>query len=214
MKRVLAIGAHFDDVELGAGGSLAKWKSNGCEVYKLTLTDNVTNFKEKDINVEFQESFQQSLKACEKLGIIQLEPEEYYPCTKLVFNSQRMQVVEKIIFEKDIDTVLIHFESDLQQDHVEASKISIIAARYCPRVLFYQSNRYILPKDFYPRFFVDITEFQTKKFEALNFYRGSHDRMGKLFEQTKLQNQIWGHQIKMNRNKNYAEGFKIHKWLI
>ena len=48
-----------------------------------------------------------------------------------------------------------------------------------------QSNRYILPKDFYPRFFVDITEFQSKKFEALNFYRGSHDRMGKLFGNNK-----------------------------
>ena len=29
MQKILAIGAHFDDVELGAGGTLAKLVKNG-----------------------------------------------------------------------------------------------------------------------------------------------------------------------------------------
>ena len=45
-----------------------------------------------------------------------------------------MQLVEKIIFDYGIDTVFTHFLSDIQQDHVEASKISYVAARYCKRV--------------------------------------------------------------------------------
>ena len=36
---VLAIGAHFDDVELGCGGTLAKWAREGCELFHLVLTD-------------------------------------------------------------------------------------------------------------------------------------------------------------------------------
>ena len=35
----LAVGAHPDDVELGAGGTLAKWAAAGCQVHILVLTD-------------------------------------------------------------------------------------------------------------------------------------------------------------------------------
>jgi LmbE family N-acetylglucosaminyl deacetylase len=35
----LAIGAHPDDVEFGAGATLAKWAASGCVVHHLVLTD-------------------------------------------------------------------------------------------------------------------------------------------------------------------------------
>lgn len=37
--RALAIGAHPDDIEFGAGATLAKWAASGCEVHLLVLTD-------------------------------------------------------------------------------------------------------------------------------------------------------------------------------
>lgn len=37
--RVLAIGAHPDDVEFGCGATLAKWSARGAEVHLLVLTD-------------------------------------------------------------------------------------------------------------------------------------------------------------------------------
>jgi LmbE family N-acetylglucosaminyl deacetylase len=37
--RVLAIGAHSDDVEFGAGGTLAKWAAAGATVHLLVITD-------------------------------------------------------------------------------------------------------------------------------------------------------------------------------
>jgi LmbE family N-acetylglucosaminyl deacetylase len=37
--RALAIGAHPDDVEFGAGATLAKWSAAGCEVHHLICTD-------------------------------------------------------------------------------------------------------------------------------------------------------------------------------
>jgi LmbE family N-acetylglucosaminyl deacetylase len=36
---VLAIGAHPDDIEFGAGGTLAKWAAAGCTVHHLVCTD-------------------------------------------------------------------------------------------------------------------------------------------------------------------------------
>ena len=38
-RRALAIGAHPDDVEFGAGGTLARWAGNGCEVTIVVITD-------------------------------------------------------------------------------------------------------------------------------------------------------------------------------
>src|SRR5687768_10132476 len=35
----LAVGAHPDDVEFGAGGTLAKWAAAGCTVHHLICTD-------------------------------------------------------------------------------------------------------------------------------------------------------------------------------
>lgn len=37
--RVLAVGAHPDDVEFGCGATLAKWAADGCEVHVLVCTD-------------------------------------------------------------------------------------------------------------------------------------------------------------------------------
>jgi len=37
--RALAVGAHPDDIEFGAGATLAKWAAAGCEVHHLVLTD-------------------------------------------------------------------------------------------------------------------------------------------------------------------------------
>ncbi|MDH3296366.1 MAG: PIG-L family deacetylase, partial [Acidimicrobiia bacterium] len=37
--RALAVGAHPDDVEFGAGATLAKWAARGCEIHILICTD-------------------------------------------------------------------------------------------------------------------------------------------------------------------------------
>jgi len=37
--RALAIAAHPDDIEFGAGATLAKWAADGCEVSFLVCTD-------------------------------------------------------------------------------------------------------------------------------------------------------------------------------
>jgi len=69
MKNVLIVGAHYDDTELGAGGTAAKLAAEGKNVYKLTLTDNVTRFSQMNINVEYETSVRQSAEACRILGI-------------------------------------------------------------------------------------------------------------------------------------------------
>ena len=121
-----------------------------------------------------------------------------------------MQRVESIIFDLNIDTVFIHFGNDMNQDHVEAARICLTAARHCRNILQYQSNGYILDNEFYPTFFVDISGYIQKKKEALVCYGEEHDRFRRLFSSNIERNHIWGFANEVD----YAEGFHIIKMII
>lgn len=209
MENILIIGAHFDDAELGAGGTAAKLVSEGKKVYKLTLTDNVTKFNQKNINVDYDSSKRQSSEACKVLGIREITDFEPVECSTLTYNKEIMQRVEKVIYEYKIDTVFIHFGTDMNQDHVAASQICITAARHCSNILQYQSNGYILDNVFYPTYFIDISNYVQKKRDALACYSNEHDRFNRLFETNIERNHIWGY----GNEVAYAEGFKIVKFL-
>ena len=106
MERILIVGAHFDDAELGAGGTAAKLVSQGKKVYKLTLTNNVTDFKQKNIKVGYDDSLVDSANACKVLGIEEITDFIPAECNKLEYSKEIMQRVEKIIFDLQIDTIL------------------------------------------------------------------------------------------------------------
>ena len=209
MNNILIVGAHFDDAELGAGGTAAKLVEQGKNVYKLTLTDNKTDFIQKGIVVNYSESRKQSAKACEELGIKEITDFEPVECSTLVYSKEIMQRVEKVIYDYNIDTLFTHFGTDMNQDHVETSRICVTAGRHCPRILLFQSNGYILDNVFYPTFFVDISTTVEKKKRALLSYSSEHNRFNRLFETNIERNHIWGY----GNEVEYAEGFKLVKYL-
>ncbi len=210
MKNVLIVGAHFDDAELGAGGTAAKLVNEGKNVYKLTLTDNRTRFVQKEIVVDYDTSRIQSAEACKELGVIEISDFEPVECSTLVYSKEIMQRVEKVIYDYDIDTLFTHFGTDMNQDHVETSRICVTAGRHCPRILLFQSNGYILDNVFYPTFFVDVSGTIDKKKDALSKYSSEHDRFNRLFETNIERNHMWGY----GNEVEYAEGFKLVKYLL
>ena len=210
MNNVLIVGAHYADTELGAGGTAAKLAAEGKNVYKLTLTDNVTRFAHMNINVEYETSVQQSARACEVLGIHEITDFAPVECTKLVYSTEMMQRIENVIYQYQIDTVFMHFTNDMNQDHIEASKLCLTAARHCDNIFQYQSNGYILDQAFYPTYFVDISGFVEKKKEALSQYGEEHNRFNRLFEVNVERNHVWGYSNKVE----YAEGFMPIKMLL
>lgn len=208
INNVLIVGAHFDDAELGAGGTAAKLVDEGKNVYKVTLTDNVTKFDYRKVNVNYESSQIQSKKACDILGVIELdfEPEE---CSELQYSKSVMQRLERIIFEYNIDTVFIHFNEDMNRDHIEANNICLTAARHCANIFEFQSNGYILDNVFYPTFFVNISDYIDKKRMALASYGTEHNRMNRLFDTVIERNHIWGYANEVE----YAEGFRVVKMI-
>lgn len=210
MQNILIAGAHYDDAELGCGGTAAKFADEGKNVYKLTLTNNETDFKHMNIRVEYGKSMRESAQACEILGVHEISDFTPVKCSQLFYNTEIMQKLEDILYKYNIDTVFMHYEHDLNQDHVSASKICLTAARHCKNIFMYQSNIYITPVQFAPNFFVDISGYIDKKREALNQYTGDHNRFNSLFETGIERNSVWGYANKCK----YAEGFVSLKFLI
>ena len=209
MNNILMIGAHYDDVELGCGGTAAKLAAEGKNVYKITLTNNETNFEHFGIRVSNDDSKRSSNEACKILGIteIDFDPE---PCNFLKYSTDIMQRKKKIIYDYKIDTVFIHYDSDMNRDHIEANKICQTAARHCDNILAFQSNTYIIAKSFYPSFFIDISDYVDLKIEALSKYGVEHNRFGGLFEANINRNKVWGY----GNMVKCAEGFVVIKMLI
>ena len=97
----------------------------------------------------------------------------------------------------------------MNQDHVEASKICLTAARHCRNILEYRSNGYMLDSDFHPTYFVDISDFIEQKRQALACYGEEHNRMHRLFAMNLERNHVWGFANEVE----YAEGFRVIKML-
>ena len=214
MENVLIIGAHYDDAELGVGGTAAKLVQQGCKVYKLTLTDNEVEKSAYNQATHRKNSVIESAKACKILGITEITDFEPERVCHLKYSTEIMQRVEKIIREYKIDTVFIHSEYDMNQDHCEAARISKVAARYCKNILIYQSNLYICEKPFYPTVFFDISDYIEQKKEAMAQYGIEHQRFRakeeSLFENNIRRNQVWGY----SNSVKYAEGFLPFKLLL
>ncbi len=203
MEKVLLIGAHFDDVDLACGGTAAKLVAQGKKVYKLTLTDNVTHFAAKGIEVDYESSSEASRHVCDALGITEIKEFKPLPCNGLSYNTAIMQQVEAIIIKYDIDTVFAHYPEDMNTDHVEASKIALTAARHCPNFLYYQSNAYSTLSPFSPTFFIDISAYIQAKITALSYYPSVHDRFGRLFKTNFEREHVFG----FLNGTEYCEGF-------
>jgi LmbE family N-acetylglucosaminyl deacetylase len=205
MQNILIIGAHYDDAELGAGGTAAKLASEGHEVYKLTLTDNVTRFAHMNIQVEYETSLRQSSAACAALGVTEILDFQPIECSHLVYDTEVMQRIENILYQKNIDTVFMHYVHDMNQDHIAAAKLCMTASRHCKNVFMYQSNLYVLEQPFYPNYFFDISDYIHLKIQALEQYGEEHNRFNRLFQTNVERNHVWGYA----NGVEYAEGFSI-----
>jgi LmbE family N-acetylglucosaminyl deacetylase len=203
MNNILVVGAHFDDAELGCGGIMARFVDEGKNVYKLTLTDNVTDFEQMNIRVDLQSSRIDSANACKVLGVDEITDFGFVRCNHLEYNTEIMQQVEAIIYEKEIDTIFAHYYADMNRDHIAASNICLTAARHCKNIFYYQSNGYILDNSFYPTVFFDITKYYDYKKRALECYGANHNRFNRLFDISLQRTKIWGY----GNEVEYAEGF-------
>lgn len=207
--KVLAIGAHFDDVELGCGGTLLRHKKEGDEIYILVVTDSGYESQTKKYR---RNSFQAKkegersaryLKA--KLICCKKKPIVLVPTEKLVLE------IEEIVNMIKPDCVYTHQPNDSHADHAAVGYISMRACRKCDKVLMYRSNWYILDNTQDDNYYVNISDFISEKVNLLNFFESEMKYVnGSWIDFVKKQNSAAGAKV----NVAYAETFRIAKMFV
>lgn len=166
-RRVLAIGAHPDDLELACGGTLARLADAGHEIHALVMSDGAvggdaaTRPGEAYAGARFM-----GLEDCRVVGL---------PDTRLTDHDQQMiKVIEDKIKTFNPDLVLTHSRHDLHQDHAAVHAATLRAGRRHPAILCYESPS--VTADFAPQVFVDIDDYVQAKAAAVQIHHDQSDK--------------------------------------
>ena len=168
-KRVLAIGAHPDDVEIGCGGALAKHHADDDVLHILTLSRGAAG---GDVNIRAVEAQQAAAMVGAQLEMANLRD------TYITDGAETISIIEAAIRELQATHVYTHSLEDTHQDHRAVHAASLVAARGVPNVYCYQTPSSTV--EFKPHRFVDITHFIDKKIDLIGAYKSQVDRMESL----------------------------------
>ncbi|MGH7236071.1 MAG: PIG-L deacetylase family protein [Nitrospiraceae bacterium] len=158
--RILALGAHPDDIEAGCGGTLIKYARGGHRIFLMVLTAGELGAG-RATRMREQQHAAKRLRA-EKLywgG---------YPDTKLPIEQRLIQKIERVVRAVDPHFIFVHFHDDTHQDHRHLAVSTVTATRYTKNVMFYEGPT---TQNFSPTVFVDIDAVVEDKVEALRAHR-------------------------------------------
>ena len=221
---ILAFGAHADDVEIGMGGTIAKYASEGkrigiCDLTKAEMSSNGT----------VETRMQEAEKAAGILGV-KVRKALDLPDRGLFLKDEYIKkIVEVIRFYRPAIVFAPYFD-DRHPDHGSCARL-VEEAVFSAAVRKYGENDSLMPHRpdalfFYmingfhkPDFVVDISKEMPKKVEALNAYESQFMKGSSTFdtplvngyiESVEAREKLFGKEVGVN----YAEGFMSKKPLL
>jgi LmbE family N-acetylglucosaminyl deacetylase/CheY-like chemotaxis protein len=163
-EMVLAIGAHPDDVEIGAAGTLLAHRAAGDTVAILTLSRGARGGDQLRRARESQE-------AAEVIGArLFLDDLED---THIAEGSLTIGVIDAVIAEVQPTIVYTHSINDVHQDHRNTHRAVMVAARRVGRVYCFQSPSATV--DYRPTHFVTIDDYIGGKLKAIDTFGSQVD---------------------------------------
>jgi LmbE family N-acetylglucosaminyl deacetylase len=201
--KVLAIGAHFDDVELGCGGSLWKHQKNNDDLYILVITQS-DYYSEETHHKRTKEEALEEGKNAAFLIKAQLIIGNFKPL-ELTASKELINYLCRIISEVKPDVVYTHFAGDQHLDHKAIGEASLIATRTVNQVYAYISNVYETLPVFSPNCFVDISDEFEHKIQLVECYQSEKKTHPRWREQLTYFNGIYG----IKNRADYVEPFQV-----
>ncbi len=200
--KILALGAHPDDIEYGCGGTFLKFARKGMDIYFMVLTKGEFGGDPETREKEQEEAMK--LLGVKKIfwgGYIDTE----LPSERIVITK-----IDEVIEEVKPDEVYVNYIGDIHQDHRMLAECTLAATRYVKRVFFYEDYTSI---NFEPDIFVDIEDVLEEKQKLIQVYSSQVDKAYPtkldMVESVKAIANFRGFQGKVK----YAEGFKAFRFL-
>lgn len=193
---ILAIGAHPDDIEIGAGGAIALHRMRGDSVTFLLLTSG------SEI-ADPERRRQEATAAADVLGVEDVRFLGFQD-TRVPYGSEGVKRIESHVKEIEPDRIYIHTEEDTHQDHRKSSLGAIAATRNSNEVLAYESPS--TRSSFAPQYFVPFTEsVLEKKIDAIETHESQSGKQYLEADAMRGLARFRGQQA----SSKYAESFQV-----
>lgn len=206
--RILAVGAHLDDIELACGGTLAKALQSGHSVKVIILSKSGYTDKNGFIQRSDDTALQEGILALNTLGIWDIEIHDF-PTKDIPFCSDVVNCIDLCISDYQPDVIFSHHPFDTHQAHEGVAKATIAAARRKNTLFFFEpiapSGRSYVP--FKPSLYVDIESTIETKILSLKCHKSEYNKFGAedWIEGVRCRCGFRGYEI----GKKYAEAFEI-----
>lgn len=155
--RVLALGAHPDDIEVGCGGTLIKYARGGHRISLMVLTQGEWGAG-RGVRKREQER-----------AIKHLHAENLYwggyRDTEVPNDRGLIRRIERVVRQVDPHFIFVNYHDDTHQDHRHLALSTMTATRYTKNVLFYEGPT---SQNFSPTVFVDIDTVLDDKLRAIH----------------------------------------------
>jgi LmbE family N-acetylglucosaminyl deacetylase len=197
--KVLAVGAHPDDIELGCGGALLLHAARGDEITMLVMTSGEHGPQDERPRMAEQYDAAAMLGATLLWGGF---PDGAIPDARCAVN-----LVQDAMVTSGAELVYCHAPQDTHQDHRAASAAVLSASRRASRILMYESPTSVT---FEPTIFIDIERFVEAKLDLLRTHVSQVLKNGLVdVEAVEAQARYYGFRARVR----YAEAFASERFL-
>ena len=197
--KVLAVGAHPDDIEIFMYGLLSIYKKEGHQVYTMIATDGAKGgaIKGKKLAKERADEAANGLAKLSSPIFLNL------PDGELGEDLEHKKIIKENILKIMPDLIITHSENDYHADHKSLSLITKAAVSHYIPILYCDT---LMGINFNPNYYVDITDYYEFKKEAILKHKTQNpDRFVDLFE---LMNSYRAAQCNAPKG-SYAEAYSF-----
>lgn len=197
--KILAIGAHPDDIEVGCGGTLLYLRQmHGASICNFVMTFGEAN---EDLRIRFEEQ-----AASDKIIGVDETVYATLPDTEIPL-KQAIDKIEKVMGQVNPDVIFTHSLADTHQDHRTLHDATISACRNRGNLLCYES--FSTPADcFSPSILVDIENVLDLKCDAIAAHVSQASRLN-LVAYVRVLSEFRAHRT----GYKHVEAFEPHKFI-
>lgn len=195
-ERVLAIGAHPDDVEIGCGGTLLDHRRRDDRVSILTLSHGGAG-GDRGLRMAEADATANAIGAQLLFGDL--------PDTEINAGGETVRIIENVVRMLDPTVVYVHSVHDSHQDHRAVATATRSATRQVRRVFGYQSPS--ATNGFDPTQFVSVDDVLARKIEVLQLFASQDGRIYLEPELVTAGARYWARHLAASAH--FAEPFEV-----
>jgi LmbE family N-acetylglucosaminyl deacetylase len=167
--KVVSVGAHPDDIELGMGGTIAKHTARGDETQVILVTRG-------GVSGDPRQREEEAHKGAKILGIKKLHILDYTVSKLNKPSIEFEKIIKKVVEEINPQRIYTHSPFDYHQVHTVVSNSVSNGAKDVNQILFYEYISSTTPY-FIPNAYVDITNFMDLKIKSTIQHKSQSERL-------------------------------------